>query len=618
MRKCLPFAAFVCFLAFTASGETPVTLVEDEQSFTLRNGIISASVEKRTGNLTSIIYEGADLIRKGRGYWSFVGGGSRLGSKVRSEIHADPAKNDGERGEVWCRFEYDPRTGGIPCNVDLGYSLSRDQSGIHVFAVLHHPSGYPAFSLGEARYALKLNPDIFDYMTIDARRSRLMPTGEDWDRGEPLNLKEARRLTTGHDAGRAEHKYDYSAMLSEVPAYGWSSTQRQLGLWLINPSMEYIAGGCTKVELTGHLDVNPGGTPTLLNMWLGSHYGGSSFRLARDEEWTKVVGPFVIYANRKGEPDALWKDALARAATESANWPYSWLKHEAYPSADERGKVSGQIIVAKAPPKAPLRVGLTALPYEAGTAFGRETVDWQRDAKYYQFWAKAEPDGRFSIGNVRPGTYALHAFGDGILGEFVQSPMVVKPGELIDTGVLTWQPERLGETIWEIGTPDRTAAEFKHGNHYWEWGLYQKYAAEFPQDVNFVVGQSDWQRDWNYAQPPRLDSSGRVERPSTWRILFDLPKTRTGEAILRLAIAGSRTERGVLVSVNETPVGGTGPIPDTGVMHRDGIRGLWVERRVRFDAALLKEGRNVIALTVPARSWVQSVLYDYLRLEIAE
>ena len=38
-----------------------------------------------------------------------------------------------------------------------------------------------------------------------------------------------------------------------------------------------MAGGLTKAELTGHLDVNPGGTPTLLNMWLGSHYGGSAF-----------------------------------------------------------------------------------------------------------------------------------------------------------------------------------------------------------------------------------------------------------------------------------------------------------------------------------------------------
>ena len=52
--------------------------------------------------------------------------------------------------------------------------------------------------------------------------------------------------------------------------------------------------------------------------------------------------------------------------------------------------------------------------------------------------------------------------------------------------------------------------------------------------------------------------------------------------------------------------------------HRDGIRGYWFERNVPFDAALLKAGTNVLKLTNPARSWVDGVLYDYLRLELDE
>lgn len=604
--------------AANLAGAADVTVEEDENSFVLKNDVVSTRVEKRTANLTAMTYEGADLLRRGKGYWSFVGSGSRLGSVPNAELIEDPAKNGGERAQVRCRFSYDQKAGGIPCDVDLCYALGRGESGIYAFAILRHPAGYPAFSLGEARYAVKLNPDIFDFMTIDSRRSRLMPTGEDWDRAAPLNLKEARRLTTGHDSGRAEHKYDYSAMLSEVPAYGWSSTKRRIGLWMINPSMEYIAGGPTKMELTGHLDVNPGGMPTLLNMWLGSHYGGSSLRIAEGEAWTKIVGPFLIHVNHEGDPEALWKKALAQAEKEAAAWPYQWLKHEAYPSARERGRVSGQIVVTDPGVKTRLRVGLTPLDYEAGAFSAGEMIGWQRDAKYYQFWTQADTDGRFAIRNVRPGTYALHAFGDGILGEFVKSPVVVDPAGQLDLGSISWTPERFGETLWEIGIPDRSAAEFKHGDHYWQWGLYQKYAEEFPDDVNFVVGQSDWKRDWNYAQPPRIDARGRVERSSTWRIQFDLPKARPGKATLRLAIAGSRTDRGVLVSVNDSQIGGSGPLPDTGVMHRDGIRGYWVERRVSFDAGLLKEGRNVIALTVPARSWVQGVLYDYLRLEISE
>ena len=61
-----------------------------------------------------------------------------------------------------------------------------------------------------------------------------MPTPADWDAGTPLNLKEARRMTTGIHKGEAEHKYDYSALIYDIPAYGWSSTKYNLGFWFIN------------------------------------------------------------------------------------------------------------------------------------------------------------------------------------------------------------------------------------------------------------------------------------------------------------------------------------------------------------------------------------------------
>ena len=70
------------------------------------------------------------------------------------------------------------------------------------------------------------------------------------------------------------------------------------------------------------------------------------------------------------------------------------------------------------------------------------------------------------------------------------------------------------------------------------------------------------------------------------------------------------------MTVNDKDAGSTGALPGTGVMHRDGIRGYWFERSVAFDASLLKAGTNVIKLTNPARSWVDGVLYDYLRLEL--
>ena len=130
--------------------------------------------------------------------------------------------------------------------------------------------------------------------------------------------------------------------------------------------------------------------------------------------------------------------------------------------------------------------------------------------------------------------------------------------------------------------------------------------------MNFVIGKSDWSKDWNYAQPPRDG------KPTTWAVTFDLAEAPKGKETLRLVICGSNGRGGVQVQVNDKSAGGTGPLVRSGVMHRDGIRGYWQEKAVAFDASLLKTGTNVIKLTNPGRSWTEGVLYDYLRLEVED
>ena len=122
-----------------------------------------------------------------------------------------------------------------------------------------------------------------------------MPNGYDWDHATDLNMKEARRLTTGVKKGIAEHKYDYCADEFDTPAYGWASTKQHVGIYFINPSMEYLSSGPDHFELTGHLDDGDGGDPTLLDYWRGTHYGGSILPIGEGEDWTKVVGPVMIY-----------------------------------------------------------------------------------------------------------------------------------------------------------------------------------------------------------------------------------------------------------------------------------------------------------------------------------
>jgi rhamnogalacturonan endolyase len=609
-----------------AAGE-PVRIVEDQSSYTLDNGTLQAMVSKRSGGLVSLKYNGLETLDAGSdhtpGYWSHAAGGP----SVIDSITIDPTKTAGERGEVSVKAVSGGEAmgrgpgGSVVADIEIRYSLGRGDSGLYTYSILTHKSEYPATSLGEARFCAKLSDAVFDWMTVDADRNMKVITTYDWNHGTVMNMKEARLMNSGQYKGQVEHKYDYSANQFDTLAWGWSSTAHHVGLWFVNPTIEYLSGGPTKVELSAHRDAtfgtnpNAPAPPCLLNYWRGSHYGGSSCVVAAGEEWTKVVGPFLIYCNAGATPDAMWKDALARADKESAAWPYEWVAGVDYPHKPQRAKVSGEIALVD--PGMPgskmshLLVGLTAPDYKISGRRGPSTVDWQLDAKHYEFWTRGDHSGRFAIANVRPGEYTLHAIADGVLGEFTQAEVTVKPGGSLDLGHLEWKPVRYGRQLWDIGIPDRTAREFLHGDHFWQWGLYDQYPKDFPNDVNYVIGKSDYHKDWNYCQCPRAD------RPegTTWSITFDLPEAPHGKATLRLAFAAT-SARSLTVGINDKPAGDVTGLPDTATIRRDGIRGYWTARDVAFDAGLLKQGTNVLKLTIPPGNPMSGIEYDYLRLEL--
>ena len=80
------------------------------------------------------------------------------------------------------------------------------------------------------------------------------------------------------------------------------------------------------------------------------------------------------------------------------------------------------------------------------------------------------------------------------------------------------------------------------------------------------------------------------------------------------------------VAVNGASVGalGDGSNPDNPrLINTDAIRyntdkGLWQQRTLKFDAALLKPGENTMTFTVPAGDVQSGVVWDYLRLELDE
>jgi len=616
-----------CMLAVSATAqETAVKITDDGRDYTLSNGIVTARVGKGNGELQSLVYKGVETINNG--VWEQ----SPEGPQMEDKVTIDPNTNGGARGEVSVKgisngqpLGHGPG-GGTVMDIEVRYALEQGASGIYTYCTFTHPATYPAAGIGESRFCAKLNDSVFDWMTVDANRNMKMISTFDWNHGTPMNMKEARRMNTGIDTGQVEHKYDYSANQFTVLAWGWSSTTKHIGFWFVNPTDEYLSGGPTKYELSAHRDatfttsLTAPAPPCLLNYWRGSHYGGSECNTTQGEQWSKVVGPFLIYCNSGDSPNAMWQDALAESKKQSAAWPFDWVNGVDYPHKEQRATVSGKLVLHDPLAPRPMRSFTKLLVGLAAPAEGN--VDWQNDAKHYEFWVYGGADGSFAIPNVRPGTYTLHAIADGVLGEYAQTNITVQSGRPLNLGSLTWQPVRYGRQLWDIGIPNRDASEFFKGDDYFHWGWYLQYPKLFPNDVTYTIGKSDYHKDWFFEQVPHSatpdDNTGNAKgNATTWTINFNLADVPQGKATLRLAICGIGA-RNIDVNVNGRPAGSVTGLRYNATINRDGIGGYWTEKDVQFDAGAMHSGQNVMTLTIPAGGLTSGIMYDYLRLEVAD
>ena len=404
--------------------QNAVTLTDDGTYFTLTNGIVTTKIDKHSASLATLQYKGHELLGPMGidGFWALPASNMVFGSKREATVILDPKTNGGERAIVAVRFAFDGDAKSVPADIEIHYALGRADSALYLEEILHHRPEYPRLAYPVGRFVIKLNDDIFDWMTVDERRSMQMITADDWNHGTVMNMKEARLMNSGVMKGQVEHKYDYSAIQFDTPAYGWSSTKDKIGIWLINPSNEYMSGGPTKLELIAHRDatftdsLTAPAPATILNVWKGPHYGGTVADVEKGEDWKKTIGPFLLYCNTSDSHDSAYRDAMARAKKESGAWVFDWAADSEYPARKDRGSVTGSIVLDDPQSKmSNLLVGLAHSDYKLANG---DTIDWQRDGKYYQFWVRGDSNGKFSIKNIRPGTYTLHAFADGVLGEY--------------------------------------------------------------------------------------------------------------------------------------------------------------------------------------------------------
>ena len=559
LRKILILLIFLTgiVLANDPGGGAPgtganVTLTETSTHVTLSNGVITATIRKDNGQVTSYLFKGTQMVLPNRPIYYSMGGGDTF--DVPSQTVYSVTSQSADMIDVSFKRTWNPNAGfKYALDIDLHFVLRRGDTGLYAYAILDHPAHYPAVNLGEWRIVWWLPRDSttfhFERAYVDELRNWEMPSYYDYQNASPTAIAEIVKLNTGVMAGKYDGKYTYAARYYDIGTWGHTSKVSKKGVWFVLGGHDFFNDGPTHQDLSS--------SESYILMHFGrNHYGGSSINVAEGEAWRKIFGPFLLYCNETtattNSGDVLWADAKAQVEAEKSAWPYSWLVNADHPAASGRGTVTGRLLIND-----PLKPHVNGANAMVGLAAPQETHgNWQQQSKGYQYWVKADSAGNFTIPHVRPGSYTLYAYTTGVVEEFSKTGITVSSGATNAQGDLTWNVSNPGSSIaWEIGVPDRTAKEFRHGNDYFTPFLWEVYPNEFPNPLVYNVGTSNPSTDFNYVHSNYPTSTPGTTTAWNWDVNFHLPAVpRSGNATLTVAFAGSHYSRLFLYINGESTV----------------------------------------------------------------
>lgn len=582
----------------------------------LKNGIIEAKIDKGTSNILSMKVNGVETLLQ-----------TNTANPTRVGSYYDLTTSAGFETIFGCTFTIKEETtdyidvsfnrpyaagaNATPVDVDIHYVLKKADNGLYTYSILKHKAAYPNFDLGSWRQVLWINNTVTDKICVTDLKTWNMPQpGDAWS---ATGIPEIIKIESGNRAGKFDGKYEFSEALIELKAYGHSSDKNNLGIWAVTANHEYFNSGPT------HHDLNA--ASGIIHVCMnGVHYGSAGFNVLQGEDWSKIYGPYLIYANQKSTATANWDDAKARAAKDDTEWPFAWLTNTPdYPLAAGRGNITGKFSIID-PSKPDVNggnawIGVTKLSTDSGG-------QWQFEEKNYQYWVQTDALGNFNIKNVRPGTYTLFAYKNGTTGEYKQETIVVTAATTTNLGNIDWAIPRVnGKMIFEIGVPNRIADEYKFGDFdYCEGFVENKFAATFTNPIEYTVEDKNWATALPYVHSSYFNTGG-TRSVWDWNVNFTLTGTipTAGNAKLTIAYASSDHAQNWIFANGSRITPSSGYYPPNG----GGNAFLRQSNHAKYGLATfdipynkLKTGKNTIKLQMPSTSSGSNhVMYDYISLE---
>lgn len=568
----LPVLLAFAVAAVTAKPVGDVTMAVNGMKTTMNNGRLYVTIGTN-GQVSSMKVNGTrELLASGGVYFDKT---TAQGNSGLNPSKITVVKNTPEM----CEVRYTSNSGNTL--FDVGYIMRNDIGGLYVYVVATGTATSGDEPIKEARVCSRLESTLLNGY-VDWRMNGKIPSNAEMEVAE-------KEENTIQDAtyrladGSIYTKYNWANYVERDTLHGLSNGY--YGLFNIPVSYEWINGGVERQELTVHATSK---SPITIQMLQGEHLGGSAMVL--DEGEKRLYGPFLIYTPYAVNPLA---DAQAAAARVKAQWPFQWFDHELYPKA--RGTVKGHLNVTTGQRNDNVRV---ILAQEKGK-------DPLTHTHGYQFWAKTDENGDFTIENVRPGNYNLYAYataGD-VTDMLEQDDITVVEGEQ-SLGTIDWTPTCYTDQLWIIGENDRRSSEFNLCDEMRQYGLWE----QSPADLTYTVGESDPKKDWYYAQT----------KAGTWTVKFNLKKVLApGTACLTASLAGA-TNAGatVNVKVNGISCATWKPGVNDAAIYRSAIQSgrHWL-MSATFSNARLRLGSNTVTFTMSGNGKNGGFMYDCIKLE---